>query len=85
MSSDFVARHALHALIKHAELMTVRNANAAGREEAYNWPFVPRRQLTLRHFSSANAASAGPQPIWDAALRGLPASATEKIKATSAG
>ena len=30
---DFVARHALHAIIKHAVLMTVRNANAAGRKE----------------------------------------------------
>ena len=29
---DFVARHALRAIIKHAVLMTVRNADAAGRE-----------------------------------------------------
>ena len=30
---DFVARHALRAIIKHAMLMTVRNADAAGREK----------------------------------------------------
>src|SRR4029077_8626670 len=31
---DFVARHALHAIIKHAVLVTVRNANQASCEAA---------------------------------------------------
>ena len=31
---DLVARHALHAIIEHTVLMTVRHAHAAGREES---------------------------------------------------
>jgi len=31
---DLVARHALHAIIEHTVLMTLRNADAAGSKEA---------------------------------------------------
>ena len=55
---DFVAGHALHAIIGHAVLVAVSDADATGRKEAGQTAFVPRRQLILRHVSPAKAVSA---------------------------
>ena len=46
------------APIGHALLGAVGDADAPGGKEAGRRPFVPRRQLILRHFSPAKAASA---------------------------
>ena len=55
---DLVARHALHAIIEHAALMTVRHADATGCEEAGQPTLCAPPPIDPSHFSSDKAASA---------------------------
>jgi len=55
---DLVAWHALHTIIEHPMLMAIRTRTRRAAKRHVNLPFVPRRQLTLCHFLSANNASA---------------------------
>ena len=53
---NLLARHALHTLVTHAMFVAVRKATASSGERICDRPFVPRRQLILCHFASANTA-----------------------------
>ena len=55
---DLVPRHALHAIIEHAVLMAIRNADTAGCEETCQPTFGAQPPADPCHFAAANNASA---------------------------
>jgi hypothetical protein len=55
---DFIAWHALHAIVEHAMLMAIGYADTAGRKETGQPTFGASPPTDLFHFSSASKASA---------------------------
>ena len=83
---DRFARHVLHALVADSLWRAVGDAHTEGGEASFSGPFVPLRQVSVRHFACLRTSSEGTERrVGTCRLRGRPRPATGKTSSTSRG